>query len=102
MQTFFAGDVQKCILFARKHKLQVTIRSAGQSYIGRSTADGSMMINMAAMDNIRVNVNDGRSDTGASADVQAGTPWASVYEEVRSACYLKYIYVVVKKSSDNR
>ncbi|OBK22890.1 oxidoreductase [Mycobacterium asiaticum] len=40
------ADVQKAVAFAAAHKLKVAARSGGHSYIGASTADGAMVLDL--------------------------------------------------------
>jgi len=35
-----ASDIQKVVMFARKHNLHLTVRSSGHDYAGRSTWEG--------------------------------------------------------------
>ncbi|MGA7054437.1 MAG: FAD-binding oxidoreductase, partial [Mycobacterium sp.] len=41
-----AADVQKAMAFAAAHKLQVAPRSGGHSYVGASTANGTMVLDL--------------------------------------------------------
>lgn len=76
-----AEDIQKTILFARKFNLHVTIRSSGHDYVGRSTWDGSININLSEMRDYEVKLNSERSEHG-EAKVQTGLTWADIYEKV--------------------
>jgi hypothetical protein len=40
------GDVQKAMAFAAAHNLKVAPRSGGHSYVGASTADGTMVLDL--------------------------------------------------------
>ncbi|XP_046376106.2 uncharacterized FAD-linked oxidoreductase ARB_02478-like [Haliotis rufescens] len=74
-------DVQKVMLFARKYDLRVTIQSSGHDYIGRSTGDGSIMINLSRMQRIDINLNSLLNADGTIRS-ESGNNWARVYEEV--------------------
>ncbi|XP_046328691.2 uncharacterized FAD-linked oxidoreductase ARB_02478-like isoform X2 [Haliotis rufescens] len=74
-------DVQKVMLFARKYDLRVTIQSSGHDYIGRSTGDGSIMINLSRMQGIDINLNSPLNADGVIRS-ESGNNWARVYEEV--------------------
>ena len=78
-------DIRTCILFARKYNLRVTVRASGHSYVGRSTADGSLQINVAYMTNIRV------IRLEATAVVESGNNWRRIYEEVKIRLNIKDI-----------
>ncbi|BBX73349.1 FAD-binding oxidoreductase [Mycobacterium shinjukuense] len=41
-----AADVQKAMAFAAAHNLKVAARSGGHSYVGASTADGTMVLDL--------------------------------------------------------
>lgn len=41
-----AADVQKAVAFAAAHNLKVAPRSGGHSYVGASTADGTMVLDL--------------------------------------------------------
>ena len=40
------ADVQKAVLFAAQNQLGVSVRGGGHSYIGASTADGTLVLDM--------------------------------------------------------
>jgi len=58
------------------------IRSSGHSYIGRSTHDGSIVINLANMKGKKFNLNSIRNQAG-EVTLESGNTWIDVYEEVR-------------------
>ncbi|KAL5010996.1 hypothetical protein ScPMuIL_013301 [Solemya velum] len=71
-------DVQKSMRFARRSKLRVSIQSSGHDYIGRSTCDDCMQINLGAMKGINVDL---KNQDGV-VTVQSGCSWKEIYEEV--------------------
>ncbi|XP_067676911.1 uncharacterized protein [Haliotis asinina] len=75
------SDVQKVMLFARKYDLRVTIQSSGHDYIGRSTGDGSIMINLSKMQRIDIDLKSSLNADGVIRS-ESGNNWARVYEEV--------------------
>ena len=74
-------DVQRCVLFAKSHKMKLTIRSSGHDYIGRSTADMSLQINFARMKKIEINLNSSQNAAG-ELTAEPGNAWLDVYKEV--------------------
>ena len=58
------------------------IRSSGHSYIGRSTHDGSIVINLAKMKGKKFNLNSIRNQAG-EVTLESGNTWIDVYEAVR-------------------
>ncbi|KAK3596579.1 hypothetical protein CHS0354_015112 [Potamilus streckersoni] len=57
-------DVQKSVLFAKENKLHVTVHSSGHDFNGRSTADGSLMIDLSSMKEIEIKLNSTRHHAG--------------------------------------
>jgi FAD/FMN-containing dehydrogenase len=49
-----ASDVVRAVNFAREHKLLTAVRAGGHSTSGKSTCDGGLMIDLAAMRGVRV------------------------------------------------
>jgi len=76
-----AHDVREAMLFARKYNLMVAVQSSGHSYIGRSTADGALVINLKNMKKKTVNLQSSRNAAGEIA-LESGNSWIEVYKEV--------------------
>jgi FAD/FMN-containing dehydrogenase len=49
-----ANDVIRAVTFARDHQLLVAVRGGGHSFPGHSTCEGGLLIDLSAMDHIRV------------------------------------------------
>ncbi|XP_050409611.1 uncharacterized FAD-linked oxidoreductase YvdP isoform X1 [Patella vulgata] len=90
-----SGDVQKSVLFARQYNLKIAVRSSGHSYVGRSTVEGGVLIDLYNMRDIQVNLTSSRNTAG-EVTVESGNNWARVYEEVD-----KYGHRVVVGGSDH-
>ncbi|KAL5017612.1 hypothetical protein ScPMuIL_007201 [Solemya velum] len=75
------SDVQKAVRFARSFDLKISIRSSGHDFIGRSTGDGTLQINLSNMANISVNTASSSWPAG-EVTVESGNSWIRVYEEV--------------------
>jgi FAD/FMN-containing dehydrogenase len=71
------ADVQQSIEFARAHGLAISIRSGGHSLAGASTSDGGMVIDLRALNNVRVD------PTRRVASVGGGATWAQVDRETQ-------------------
>ena len=69
------------IVFAKQHNLWVTVRSSGHSFIGRSTHDGAIVIDMRTMKGIDFNLNSTRCPAG-EVTVESGNAWIDVYKAV--------------------
>jgi len=67
-----AADVQKAMAFAAAHQLQVAPRSGGHSYVGASTANGTMVLDLRQLPG-------GVNYDAASGQVTV-TPATSLYE----------------------
>ncbi|KAK3607170.1 hypothetical protein CHS0354_004434 [Potamilus streckersoni] len=76
-------DVQKSVLFANRYDLLVTVHSSGHDYNGRSTADGSLMIDLSSMKEISINLQSKRHEAG-EVTVESGNSWLKIYEKVQS------------------
>ncbi|KAK7473314.1 hypothetical protein BaRGS_00035446, partial [Batillaria attramentaria] len=74
-------DVQEVVRFAKKYDLFVTVWSSGHSYIGRSTHEGALVINLERMKGKTFNLNSERSPAGEVA-VESGNSWLEVDEQV--------------------
>jgi hypothetical protein len=57
------------------------MRSSGHDFVGRSTWDGSININLSEMKDYEVNLDSSRSDHG-EVKVQTGLSWAEIYKMV--------------------
>ncbi|MEV6896763.1 FAD-binding oxidoreductase [Amycolatopsis sp. NPDC051372] len=60
------ADVQACVDFAARHGIPVAARSGGHSYVGYSTVDGGLVVDVGRLDGIRV-LDHGRAVVGAGA-----------------------------------
>ncbi|XP_062573616.1 uncharacterized protein LOC134235497 [Saccostrea cucullata] len=87
------ADVQKCVLFARKHNLLVSVKTSGHDFLGRSTAHGSLMIYLGGMNATKINMASTRNPAG-EITCESGNTWLKVYEEVD-----KYNRVVIGGSA---
>jgi FAD/FMN-containing dehydrogenase len=47
-------DVRRCVEFARRHSLPVSIRGGGHSYAGFGVADGALQIDLGALNTVTV------------------------------------------------
>lgn len=91
-----AEDIQEAILFARKHNLQVTVKSSGHDFLGRSSAHESFNINLMEMKAMTVTKERTVRSEYGEIKVETGATWAEIYEEVD-----KYDRVVVGGSAHN-
>ncbi|KAH3755235.1 uncharacterized protein LOC127848932 [Dreissena polymorpha] len=73
-------DVIKSVNFANRYKLQISVKSSGQDYIGRSTKDGTLQINLSRLQGIAFNLTSGRNEAG-EVTVQTGTTWRRLFNE---------------------
>ena len=80
-----ASDIQKCVLFASLHNIQISIWSTGHSYSGRSSANQSLMINLSNMTNYRLNSDDDNPLNYTSITVETGLRWQNIYKIVNDA-----------------
>jgi FAD/FMN-containing dehydrogenase len=67
-----AADVAAAVTYARDRGLALAIRSGGHNVAGYAVCDGGMMIDMAAMNHVRV------APGLDYADVEGGATWADV------------------------
>ncbi|KAH3830363.1 hypothetical protein DPMN_103605 [Dreissena polymorpha] len=77
-----AKDIQAVVKFAHAHNLHVTVRSSGHDYMGRSTWEGSFLINLSEMNEMEIDLNSSRSQYG-TVKVQTGLQWQEIYQKVR-------------------
>ncbi len=69
-----AADVQKAMAFAAAHNLKVAPRSGGHSYIGASTANGAMVLDLRQLPG------DANYDAATGqVSVPRGTRWAAAW-----------------------
>ncbi|XP_052820762.1 uncharacterized protein LOC128246541 [Mya arenaria] len=74
-------DVIKTVKFANKFNVKLTIRSSGHDYIGRSTGDGTLQLNLEKMKGLEVKLNSTRNADG-ELKAQSGNAWMRVYTEL--------------------
>ena len=67
-----AADVAAAVGFARYHSLAIAIRSGGHNVAGYAVCDGGLMIDMSAMNGVRLDVQNTR------AIVEGGATWLDV------------------------
>lgn len=81
-------DVRKSVMFAREHNLRVTIFSSGHDFIGRSTRDGTLQMNLSNMKNVTIDLSSPLNTAGIIT-VESGAQWVEVYKKVRQKrnCY---------------
>eukprot|EP01084_Bolivina_argentea_P165766 287919_1 len=70
-------DIQKSVLFASFHNIQISILSTGHSYSGRCTANFSVQINLSQMRNYKINKNS--NNKIESITVETGLQMGSIY-----------------------
>jgi hypothetical protein len=49
-----ASDVRRCITFARRHDLPLSVRGGGHSVAGHAVGDGGVMLDLSGMKDLRV------------------------------------------------
>ena len=76
-----AQDISKAIMFARNHTMKIAVMSSGHDYIGRSTADMSLQINVSKMKGRVIKLNSTRNP-GGEITAEAGNTWIEIYKEV--------------------
>lgn len=67
-----AGDVAACVAFAREHGLALAVKAGGHDFAGNSTCDGGLLVDLSAMDEVRVDPD------ARVARVGSGARWADV------------------------
>lgn len=60
-------DVSEAVNFARDHGLLVAVRGGGHSWPGKSVCDGGLMIDLSALNNVNIDVEDQRAMAGGGA-----------------------------------
>jgi FAD/FMN-containing dehydrogenase len=53
-QPVSAGDTAAAVAFGREHGLGVCVRGGGHNHAGYAIADGALMLDLSAMDTVRV------------------------------------------------
>ncbi|MCC8402490.1 FAD-binding protein [Paraburkholderia sp. MMS20-SJTN17] len=83
-----AADVAAAINFARRHNVRLVVKGGGHSYLGTSSAPGSLLIWTRPMN--AITVHEAFTPQGSSAapvpavSVAAGCIWLNVYQAVTS------------------
>lgn len=72
------ADVIASANFARETDLLLAVRSGGHDYAGNSTCDDGLVVDLSAMDGVRVD------PRAAIAHVEPGARWADVYHETQA------------------
>ena len=62
-----AADVSEAVTFARERDLLVAVRGGGHSWPGKSVCDGGLMIDLSAMNDVTIDVDDQRALVGGGA-----------------------------------
>lgn len=75
-------DIKKTMKFAQDNDILFRTRSSGHSFLGRSSATDSLMMDVSKMKGITVDLNDPRNTDG-TVTVEPGNIWIDVYKEVR-------------------
>lgn len=77
-----SDDIKEAILFAKKHKLPVTVKSSGHDFLGRSSAFHSFSINLMEMKSMSVTPDRTPRSEFGEIKVETGLTWAEIYQEV--------------------
>ncbi|KAL4221409.1 hypothetical protein ACF0H5_019667 [Mactra antiquata] len=73
-------DVIYALNFANKFNMKITVRSSGHDYIGRSTWDGSLTINLFNMKGLDFDLSSNLHPAG-TVKAESGNSWLRVYNE---------------------
>lgn len=71
-----APDVARCVRFARRHGVALTVRGGGHNIGGRAVADGALMVDLSGRREVRVDVEAGIAEVSPGAtlgDLDAAT-----------------------------
>lgn len=71
-----ARDVQKCVRFARRHGVLLTVRGGGHNIGGRAVADGGLMVDLSHRREVTVDLSQGIAEVGPGVtlgDLDAAT-----------------------------
>ena len=68
--------------FAKDRNLFLAIRSSGHSFIGRSTHDGAIVLNLKNMKGKRFMLDKTDNNPAGEVEVESGNTWLEVYEAV--------------------
>jgi FAD/FMN-containing dehydrogenase len=72
------ADVIAAVNFAREQDLLLAVKSGGHDYAGNSVCDDGLVVDLSAMDGVRVDPD------RATAYVEPGARWADVYHETKA------------------
>jgi len=73
-----AGDVVRCVRFAREHDLLVSIRGGGHNVAGNAVCDGGLMLDLSAMKSVRVD------PVARTARAEPGVVWREFDRETQT------------------
>lgn len=71
------ADVQAAVAFARERDLPLTVRGGGHGVAGNAVADGGLVVDLSAMDEVRVDPEE------RTVRVGGGATWANVDRETQ-------------------
>ncbi|MFC7081216.1 FAD-binding oxidoreductase [Halorussus caseinilyticus] len=72
-----AADVRAAVAFARERGVPVTVRGGGHGVAGNAVVDGGLVVDLSAMDDVRVDPDERRVRVGG------GAQWADVDRETQ-------------------